>query len=39
MSESDWMQLPDDLPIPTDDGGCDHLVGLALPFVATTGPV
>src|SRR5215510_4599837 len=40
MSESDWMQLPDDLPIPTDDGGCDHLVGLALPslpLVATTG--
>jgi peroxiredoxin len=40
MSESDWMQLPEDLPIPTDDGGCDHLVGLALPslsLVATTG--
>jgi hypothetical protein len=40
MRESDWMQLPDDLPIPTDDGGCDHLVGLplpSLPLVATTG--
>jgi peroxiredoxin len=40
MSEPDWMQLPDDLPIPTDDGACDHLVGLALPslsLVATTG--
>src|SRR4029450_13839477 len=40
MSESDWMQLPVDLPIPTDDGACDHLVGLALPsllLAATTG--
>jgi peroxiredoxin/ribosomal protein S18 acetylase RimI-like enzyme len=31
VTESDLMQLPDDLPIPKDDGGCDHLVGLALP--------
>ena len=26
-------QLPDDLPIPVDDGGCDHLVGMKLPNV------
>jgi peroxiredoxin/ribosomal protein S18 acetylase RimI-like enzyme len=31
MTESDLLQLPDDLPIPTDDGGCDHLFGVALP--------
>ncbi len=24
-------QLPDDLPAPVDDGGCDHLKGMALP--------
>lgn len=23
--------LPDDLPVPQDDGACDHLVGMALP--------
>jgi peroxiredoxin len=40
VSESDWMQLPNDLPIPTDDGACDHLVDLALPslpLAATNG--
>lgn len=26
-------QLPDDLPVPTDDGACDHLRGLRLPSV------
>ncbi len=25
------LQLPDDLPVPTDDGACDHLSGLPLP--------
>ena len=24
-------QLPDDLPVPVDDGGADHLVGMKLP--------
>jgi peroxiredoxin len=28
------MELPDDLPAPEDDGGADHLVGLAMPSVA-----
>src|SRR4029453_991942 len=40
MSKSDLMQLPDNLPVPTDDGACDHLVGLALPslpLAATNG--
>ena len=26
-------QLPDDLPVPTDDGACDHLLGLRLPAI------
>lgn len=33
-------QLPDNLPIPKDDGACDHLVGRLLPdmeLVATNG--
>jgi peroxiredoxin len=38
MSVSD---LPSDLPVPIDDGACDHLVGRGLPALAlpaTTGP-
>ena len=26
--------LPDDLPVPKDDGACDHLSGFALPAIA-----
>jgi peroxiredoxin len=32
--------LPDDLPVPSDDGGADHLVGLTMPdipLVSTAG--
>ena len=35
-----FLDLPDNLPIPMDDGKCDHLPGLAvpsLPLVATNG--
>lgn len=29
-----WLYtLPDDLPVPTDDGACDHLAGLVLPSI------
>ncbi len=28
---ADFNTLPSDLPRPTDDGGCDHLPGMALP--------
>ena len=28
------FQLPADLPVPIDDGGCDHLPGMTLPPVA-----
>jgi peroxiredoxin len=34
MARSDNLyQLPDDLPVPTDDGASDHLRGLRLPSV------
>lgn len=33
-SISDLYALPDNLPIPQDDGGCDHLYGLRLPGVS-----
>jgi peroxiredoxin len=29
----DIHTLPDDLPLPTDDGACDHLAGLVLPSI------
>ena len=28
---SDYQQLPDDLPVPQDDGAADHLPGTAMP--------
>ena len=28
---TDVYTLPDNLPIPVDDGACDHLIGLTLP--------
>jgi peroxiredoxin len=31
---SDYTALPDDLPVPIDDGAADGLVGLALPDLA-----
>jgi peroxiredoxin len=37
---SDYEALPADLPVPVDDGGADHLPGLAVPSLelpATTG--
>lgn len=41
MSRSDDLyRLPDDLPVPVDDGACDHLRGAELPGLAlpsTTG--
>ncbi len=29
-------ELPSDLPVPVDDGACDHLVGMRLPAVQLT---
>ncbi len=35
MSRTDSLhELPEGLPIPTDDGACDHLPGMRLPPVA-----
>jgi len=40
MSSTNPYELPADLPIPIDDGACDHLPGLRLPSIplmSTTG--
>ena len=40
MSAQDPHPLPADLPVPTDDGACDHLPGKTIPAIslaATTG--
>src|ERR1051325_2687183 len=29
-----FFELPKDLPVPVDDGACDHLPGMAMPSVA-----
>ena len=34
MRDDDLLWLPDDLPIPEDDGAADHLAGSRLPDVA-----
>lgn len=34
MTEPNFAHLPDDLPVPADDGAADHLTGLRLPDVA-----
>lgn len=36
----DLSKLPDNLPVPVDDGACDHLLGMSMPAVsiaATSG--
>jgi peroxiredoxin len=30
---SDLSSLPTDLPVPEDDGACDHLAGMAVPHI------
>jgi peroxiredoxin len=34
MQPADLLSLPPDLPVPVDDGACDHLPGLAMPAIA-----
>ena len=34
VRDDDLYSLPEGLPVPIDDGGCDHLPGLAMPPVA-----
>lgn len=39
---ADPATLPPDLPVPEDDGACDHLIGLGIPDIAlraTSGPL
>jgi peroxiredoxin len=31
---TDYTSLPDDLPVPEDDGAADHLTGMAMPTVS-----
>jgi peroxiredoxin len=33
MDERDLMKLPENLPVPTDDGAADHLTGMKIPSV------
>ena len=33
QQRSDMNTLSDDLPVPTDDGACDHLPGMVLPSI------
>lgn len=40
MAEKSFLELPDDLPVPQDDGACNHLKGKEMPSVklnSTTG--
>ena len=42
MSSHNPNVLPDNLPVPVDDGACDHLLGMRipqLPLMSTTGQV
>jgi len=34
MRSDNLYELPKDLPVPQDDGACDHLTGLELPQIA-----
>ncbi|MEN1968730.1 peroxiredoxin [Lentibacillus sp. N15] len=33
MAENNFLELPNDLPVPQDDGACNHLKGNAIPSV------
>ena len=35
-SDSNPYLLPEDLPVPVDDGACDHLTGIRMPSIALT---
>ena len=34
MRSDNVYELPKDLPVPQDDGACDHLIGMKLPSIA-----
>lgn len=39
MDTTSLMTLPDDLPVPDDDGACDHLVGAEMPAIVLPATV
>ena len=34
MTVTSFSELPDNLPVPEDDGACDHLVGMMIPDIS-----
>ena len=34
MTVTSFTELPDNLPVPEDDGACDHLVGVMMPDIS-----
>ena len=34
MTVTSFTELPDDLPVPEDDGACEHLVGMMMPDIS-----
>lgn len=34
MTVTSFTELPDNLPVPEDDGACDHLVGMMMPDIS-----
>jgi peroxiredoxin len=34
LPQEDFTKLPANLPVPLDDGACDHLLGMAIPSIA-----
>jgi predicted ATPase/DNA-binding SARP family transcriptional activator/peroxiredoxin len=42
LSAFAWSHGPQDVPVPHDDGGCDHLIGLEIPSLrleSSQGPI
>ncbi len=33
LPQEDFTKLPSNLPVPMDDGACDHLLGIATPSI------
>jgi hypothetical protein len=33
LPQEDFTKLPTNLPVPMDDGACDHLLGMAVPSI------
>jgi hypothetical protein len=33
LAQEDFTKLPANLPVPIDDGACDHLLGMVMPSI------